>query len=201
METPKGEQQPQPPELTEINPEAGAPEAIPPVILPEDPVAAEEAAEKLRSLNERAEAPSEGEAGPKSDALETPPELEASPTKAMNAISAWKVSIFERIRRGSGPALSGRTGKVLMGSMAGAAGIGIVGMAAGAAAGVSGISLGWEALAVIPKGLGILEIVLGFPFIIGWGAERIRKLVGSGGGGGSKSHAPSGGGHGGGDHH
>jgi hypothetical protein len=97
--------------------------------------------------------------------------------------------IFAGAGGGAGAAL----GWTAAGSTAAGAAVTAEGMRTGALAQAGGAGF-WAGLF---KGLGLLELTLGFPYIVGWIAEQIRKQVGSGGGGGSKSSgaSSSGGGH------
>lgn len=166
---------------------------------------AERAAEVRERLREHAEqTPSASEAFSLPEADENGPDAAAlGGVIPAVAIIAPKPSLKERIISAFGGIGAGRGAAIGVGAAAVtfsvAAGAGFLGSSGVAASWGSYGALGKSALnaiAVVGKVLGVAELVLGFPFIVGWILQRINKFVGGasvgGGGGGTKA---SGGGH------
>jgi len=189
METPKQEQPPRRPEES-VDARPALESAEPPVIVGEDLEAEAARAEKLRTLHERA--PDTHESGPSTEDPTVHKEKSVAGGTGVAGTSALdSKAILKKIQGANyGSALSGRAGKLLGWSMAGVGGVAGFAALGGEGAAIAGFPVDWSFAGTIFRGLGVVEIFLAFPFFIGWGAEQIRKLAGSGGGG----SRPSGGG-------
>ncbi len=159
-----------------------------PVVSPPDPETVTVRAERLQQLRERGAVQPNESVGVQPNTV--PPQTAAVP-------SVEKKSLFSLMRSGyaSGASFTGGAGAVALWTLAGAGSAAAAGIAGAGAASYSGAAaltghtVGFGAS--IGMSMGALELLFGFPFLIGWLGVQIRKFAGSGGGAGKSASGSS----------